>query len=333
MKILGDTWNEALITKEQDIKPRDYCYASELGQPLIDRYLKMIGEPYSNPPNERSRRKFFAGDVWEFVVWQIFSAAGILISNQQRIRSEKYPLIISGRLDFTVGGKPDMDKVIKMSQMPMSEKMRNFYLGVAEKLDYTKEIPETIDELKSLSSYAFEKVLKTGSFDSHNRQAFIYQETTGIPTIISYVCRDDARLNEFDVRPCDTDLITELSQLKGFLDAKERPNKEPLIKFEDKFSKNLSVEYSPYLTLIYGFKEPEDYRNEVDGKISRWNRVLSRMKDIKQGKRLKPSKKEPEGKLMELTANNISAKTEMLLEGWNADDLVNKFDAKIEEEE
>ena len=45
-----------------------------------------------------------------------------------------------------------------------------------------------------------------------------------------------------------------------------------------KFSKNWKVEYSGYLSK-YGFESPGEYRDSVDKKISRWNRVIKRMNE------------------------------------------------------
>lgn len=327
--ILGDTWNNALQTENRPAFKRNYVWASELGQPFIDRWLRMNGTEYSNPPNERSKRKFFAGDIWEYIVWSVFNLAGLVKSRQDEVWVKDGAIPVKGKLDFYIGGKPDKNK-IALPELPAS--MLEFFQRIIDKID-EKEVADCINEVKSLSSFAFERVLKKGLLPTHGLQAFHYSHGTGLPAIVSYVCREDARLKEFEVNgDLKQAYYLDLEMMAMYLKSSERPPKEPLITYDGKFSKNLRVEYSNYLTLVYGFKEPEDYRDEVDGKISRWNRVLARMKDIKDGKRLKPTKKEPDGKLMELTDNNRAAITEMLFEGWKAEELVNDFEAKIEDE-
>ena len=60
---------------------------------------------------------------------------------------------------------------------------------------------------------------------------------------------------------------------------KQMPPKEDLVLYEEslfKFAKNWNVEYSDYLTLLYGFETPEKYRNAWQFKINQWNRVFKR---------------------------------------------------------
>ena len=57
------------------------------------------------------------------------------------------------------------------------------------------------------------------------------------------------------------------------------PPKEPLVVFEEgtwRFAKNFWVEYSSYLTMLYGYATPEAYRMGWQYKVSAWNRVFKR---------------------------------------------------------
>jgi len=85
-----------------------------------------------------------------------------------------------------------------------------------------------------------------------------------------------------------------------------RPPLEPLIMFEDgKFKKNLGIEYSNYLTMLYGFDTPRDYSDAVKSKVARWSRVISRY--IKGDK---------------ITAKNEEVKAEIIREGYDWDYLM-----------
>jgi hypothetical protein len=113
--------------------------------------------------------------------------------------------------------------------------------------------------------------------------------------------------------------------LREHLDSNTRPEPLSLITFEGKFKKRLDIEYSNYLTFIYGFKEPMEYSDSVKGKVASWNRLLKRLKDINEGK------KTATGKETKLTPKNEIAIAEMASEGWNAQELAAK--AKLIEDE
>ena len=99
-----------------------------------------------------------------------------------------------------------------------------------------------------------------------------------------------------------------------------------------KFSKNLDIEYSNFLTLLYGYPRPDAYADEMKPIVARWNRILPRIKMVQEGKRGKPTKKEPEGKLMTLTDSNLSAIEEMKSHGFNPYELAKVADVEEEEE-
>ncbi len=80
-----DTWNNALERNEKVIEPRERLWASELGGSMIDRYYKLRGTPYTNPPNSRSMRKFMAGDIWEWIIKTVLIKAGIPFEQQKRV--------------------------------------------------------------------------------------------------------------------------------------------------------------------------------------------------------------------------------------------------------
>ena len=72
----SEVWNKALeFEPEKKHEPRSHIWASEIGGAYIDRYLKMTGEKPTNPPNARSRRKFEAGNLIEWLVGIILERA------------------------------------------------------------------------------------------------------------------------------------------------------------------------------------------------------------------------------------------------------------------
>jgi len=55
-------WNASMeASVARKIEPRSNCFASEIGQSFVTRWLKMKGVEPSNLPNPRSLRKFTAG--------------------------------------------------------------------------------------------------------------------------------------------------------------------------------------------------------------------------------------------------------------------------------
>ena len=311
---LSNIWNDVVVSpRDREMQRRDYAYASEMGYPLIDRFLKMNAIPMTNPPNDRARRKFFGGNVWEMIVWMAFNFAGLIISKQDTVWVDEGAIRVKGKLDFLIGGKPDFDRARKeIEGLPMPDDMKAFFNKCLVRMSetYSGEYLPCVKEIKSLSTFMFESVeRKEKPIPQHELQLLHYQWGTKTERGgICYVCRDDARLREFDlenVGHLKMKYLNELYVLSEHLKSGERPLLEPLIKWDDRFSKNLGVEYSPYLELIYGFKDPEAYREAVDSKVGRWNRVLKR---IKEGAKL--------------TDNNKEALEEMQAEGYDGQKLV-----------
>lgn len=308
--IIGVPWNFAVVwnqtldnVKDRPLVPRDYIWASELGLGFCDRYLKMNAVPYTNPPNERSRRKFQAGNMWEWVVGMVFIASGLLKKKQVKARTEiKGLLPVSGKIDFTVGGAFDYESAkkriteIRDSLMLLDLELPPFFFTAIDNFvdKYKGQIlQEVCFEGKSVSSFMMEKVQKTGPMPHHVLQDFHYVKgndqglTAGK---ISYICKDDCIMEEFNLTESkevfkaykeDVGSMTEYYH-KGF-DKKDfmrfAPPKEPQVLFEEgvwRFSKNFRVEYSSYLKMLYGYETPEAYRMAWQYKISNWNRVFKR---------------------------------------------------------
>src|SRR4051812_46841359 len=87
----ASVWNQSLeVRADRPLVVRDYVWASEIGGSMLDRYLKMNAVPMSNAPNNRSLRKFQAGDIWEWICALVLKRAGILIETQKKL-SYQYP--------------------------------------------------------------------------------------------------------------------------------------------------------------------------------------------------------------------------------------------------
>lgn len=283
---LDQLWNECVYSNQRPLEPRNYCYASEIGQPLVDRYLKMRGEKPTNPPNMRSLRKFEAGNLTEWIVRFVLQRAGLIVNEQQRVETNYEGLLrVSGRLDFLAGGFVDIDKAredISASQLPESIQASSLY--IAEKLHEkfgTTPLEKKVLEIKSCSSFVMDMMEKTEKPIKHHRlQLFHYMKGLGLKGELVYICKDDLRMICFPLtanEELEKEYTDDLKKLTFYVEAKLLPPLEPLIVVEDgKFKKNLGIEYSNYLQLLYGFETPRDYSDAVKSQVSRWSRVVSR---------------------------------------------------------
>lgn len=284
------TWNQSLLKREErPIEPRAHIYASELGGSPIDIYLSLKGELPTNLPNERSLRKFCAGNFFEDLVRLILARAGVLIDRQQRIEHAYEGLLrVSGRQDFIVGGVPDFFKAeedIHRLKDAMSHFAYQASLDIIEDLKKQdiKEIKETVVEIKSCSSMMFSRYQMTGAAPQHKLQTFHYLKGLGKEEgKIVYISKDDMLLLECQVlnpSKVEDDYKAFIQKITDYYNANELPPKEPLIIFDAtglKFSKNWRVEYSKFLSKLYNFTQPEDYRMFVDKSIAQFNRTYQR---------------------------------------------------------
>src|SRR3972149_7230747 len=108
-------WNKSLENgEERKPQPRERLWASELGNAPVDTYLKLLGTEPSNPPNTRSKRKFEAGNMLEWVVEMVLRRAGIFKDTQAWL-SHQYPgmLEVTGKVDFFAGGEVNVTEANK----------------------------------------------------------------------------------------------------------------------------------------------------------------------------------------------------------------------------
>lgn len=302
--LLTSVWNATIEKNDKALEPRSRVYASELGGAMIDRYLKMKAEPYTNPPNSRSMRKFMAGDIWEWIVQTVLVRAGIKYRTQERVLVE-YPglLPISGRLDFIISGglMPEavtIDETMPPFMQKLTEAIVNTFQG--------KNFEETIIEVKSVGSFVFESLLAQDNPKTHHMlQAAVYKKATNLPASVVYVCRDDVRILQYSVDTVFEDLeqmiVDDLKLITKYHNEDIEPEKESLILWDsiaEKFTKNWKVEYSPYLSKLYSrdmegkdvpFGQPDEYSDWSTPIVSGLNRVVKR---IKEGKDMTKSNEE-----------------------------------------
>lgn len=337
MKIsISQIWNESIIGSDREQTSRDYLWASQLMKPTVDLWLHLRGTQHSNAPNERSRRKFQSGNFFEHMVSMMLIRSGVMTEKQEEIWTE-YDIRVKGKGDFVLSGKFDFDKAIQdiksmllpsdMERMylQMSEAMRNKYEGV--------EFNPCAIEVKSVAERTMTKIEKQNKpLESHIMQTCHYKIGRGLGDgVVLVLCRDDLRMFEYFVTEDDEKRYVErVNYLAGVLKSDTQPAIENEIIFDNvmgKFSKNLGIEYSSFLTMLYGYEKPMDYSDAVKGKVARWNRLLARLKQIESGVLTKT------GKATVLTDKNKMAVDEMSQNGFNAYELVKVADITEEEEE
>lgn len=326
----AEVWNKGLDNNEEKaVEPRDYLWASELGKAPIDVFLRLKGTKPSNPPNKRSRRKFEAGNVFEWIVSLILKRAGILVSEQEHC-SYQYPglLKVTGRSDFIAGGTPDFVRAIaEMKALDMPE----MFIKVAEEMKtyfdahYPTGLITKPLEIKSLGAFVFEGLLRRSAVSKNHRlQLYHYLKAGNYPLgSVVYICRDDMRLMEFDLALGHPDLEKEyyesIQRISEYYLKDEMPPKEKMILFDEdmgKFVTNYNVAYSGYLTMLYGFKDQAEYDAMYKGQVTRWNTAIKRFKDSKK-----------------MTKQNLDSFAEIVENGFDPARIATRFVESLPDDE
>lgn len=329
---LSKMWNKALeqTENEREIEPRDRIFASELGRSDVDIWLKMKGEKPTNPPDKRAKRKFHAGDLYEWFVLLILKKCGILISNQQAVKHKLDGCVeVSGRLDFIAGGIPDYDKgqekidelINELEMPPIFHQVTKNFIQIL-RAEYPHGLDEKVLEVKSTAVFGFDRVERTGkALAGHDLQNFHYARNLNMEGALCYISRDDLRMYEIPILPKDQKLeekyVEKIKRVSGYYLENQMPEPEPVILFDEdtcKFSKNFNVEYSPFLKKLYNIERPDKYDEEFSPIIGRWNRVLAR---IAGGKKL--------------TEDNQMALLEMKKRGFNVVEITSLIKSKKDE--
>jgi hypothetical protein len=323
---LADPWNEAAKSEDRPLKPRDYLFASNIFDSNINTYLSMLGIEPSNPANDRSRRKFFAGHVWEYIVKQVLLVCGVYHQEEIKIDATPFPNLLSvhGRCDFLAGGIVDKEEAwakIKEHNLP------DILHGIAHRaIDkwHGLDLEKKILEIKAVAMFTYDFVEKRRKpIDGHAGQAYHYQRNNkeGLKADIVYVSKDTTLLSQFalPMEHIEEAYMKDIAQKTYYYTRREQPPLDPLMGFDESignFSKNLKVEYSNYLTMLYGYGSPDDYRRSIEPITKRWNNVLGRYAKVEGGALT------PTGKEMKISAENKEVRTEIIKSGYNFDELV-----------
>ena len=282
--------NLAAEKPDRPMLKRSHIWASELAIAPVDVILRMRGTTPTNPPNARSMRKFHAGNVWESYMYLVLYAAGILKSDQTHL-SHQYPglLEVTGKLDFVAGGTPDWERARALvGQVEYLEPIRYFIDNMIDGFERAygnNTLKEIIVECKSVSSFMFPRYQKLGKPSlSHAVQCFHYEKSTGRDEgHVVYINKDDSMMLEFGIyNPSDIEIEykSRIENLTKFYTSDELPPIEQEILFDDetgRFSTNWRVEYSNYLSMLYGYDQPDDYRSKWTPVVSSYNRTLGRI--------------------------------------------------------
>jgi hypothetical protein len=115
MNTFTQIWNNALEEESpRRYEARDYLWASDLGKSNVDIYLSMKGEEPSNLANARLKRKFEAGNMWEWILGLVMRRAGLMTTSQGHTEHQYDGLLkVTGRYDFIGGGKAELEKGLK----------------------------------------------------------------------------------------------------------------------------------------------------------------------------------------------------------------------------
>ncbi len=322
---LATIWNESIVRTDREPSERDYLWASQLLKPPVDLWLQMRGTPTTNQPNERSRKKFQAGNVFEHLVSMVMMRGGVMMEKQDEVWTD-FEIKVKGKGDFILSGQFDFAKAeqdIKAMMLPSS--LEEMFLKICSKMQQAYEGVEfepTVFEIKTVAERTMSKIEKMGKpLESHILQTCHYKIGRGLNDgAVAVLCRDDLRLFEYHVTPEDEKKYREkVKSLADVVSQPTQPPNAPIIVFDEvlcKFSKNLDVEYSSYLTMLYGYERPDVYAEEMKPIVSRWNRILPRIRLHLCGKRSKPTKKDPEGKSL-LTEKNLAVIEEIKQFGFD----------------
>jgi hypothetical protein len=311
-ELLGMPWefsslfNEAIRSlPERPMMKRNYIYASELGGDFVSRYLKMHAHPYSNPFNDRSRRKMISGQIFEWIVYLILTMTGILKQKQLKGEVElKGMLRVSGKLDFVVGGEvvdweaqrqevKTIQKLFALSfsdMPPVIEHSLERVLFRMEQMFSRVPLRQYIFECKSVSGFVYSLIERTNVPRSgHPLQTLHYLIANNEPEgFIGYINRESFEYLQYPVVPTkelmksykqDIKTMTEYYNNSGKNYLKNMPPMEPEVVFEDatfRFVKNNHVEYSPYLTFLTSLKSIDEFAQKWAGELRAFNYAFKR---------------------------------------------------------
>ena len=167
-----------------------------------------------------------------------------------------------------------------------------FFRRVEEVINYLKEsfpngIPKQILEVKSCSEAVMTMVEKSDKASlSYMLQLYHYCRNTGLNGLLIYICKDDSRMKEFIITPDNEVLeklyIDKVTRITEYYKTDKIPEKEKIVLWNEdlkKFTLNLNIQWSDYLTLNYDLKNETEYGDIYRGVVTSWNSVVNRVKN------------------------------------------------------
>lgn len=289
---LAEIWNAGFEDEKRKVEPRDRIWATELNKMDIDIILKLKGIETTNEASDRAKRKFETGDLWEWFVSLILKRAGIFISAQDRLeeRVETGLLSVSGKIDFKVGGQPDLAKAYELlKELELPEKFMKRATRIIAHIEknFPAGVPQHIEEIKTCSLQVFERLEQSNKPSlSYSLQLYHYVRCTGMYGKLTYICKDDSRMKEFVIFPGDEDLekayIEKITRITEYYKKDIIPEKEKPIEWDaelKKFFLNVKVGWSNYLTLNYDIKDETEFGDIYRGVVESWNTVIKRVQN------------------------------------------------------
>jgi hypothetical protein len=285
----GSVWNDALeLSKSYEPRPRENIWAGEVGSSYIDRFLKMRGTIPTNPPNARSKRKFEAGNMLEWLVQMVLKRCDVLREGQTWLKYQ-YPglLEVTGKLDFLAGGTPDWERARhELDHLGLPEFFGRAAKQIIEHLaeTYPCGLKDIILECKSCSSMMWDIYEKHGADKRHQAQLYHYLKAKNMDEgHVLYVSKDDLRLLELGLSHPDPTVEAfykgDIEKMTHYIRSNEQPPLEAEVVFNDttmKFAQNFKVAYSNYLSMLYGFENQMAFEGKWKKVVGQWNRTFGR---------------------------------------------------------
>jgi hypothetical protein len=173
--------------------------------------------------------------------------------------------------------KLGLPELIDHASKQIIQELKTIYKG--------QDLLEKIMEIKSCSTFVFDRALKTKSANrNHILQNFHY--LFGSPFdfgSVTYICKDDCRILEFPTYKSSIDIQVvyqqDISTMTDYYVHKELPPKEKEIIFDEatcRFSKNIFIEYSYYLTKLYKYATPREYADKYKRMCADFNGTFKR---------------------------------------------------------
>jgi len=274
----GDGWNiKDLLadlmgtTAELEPEPRAEIWASDLGKPLVDRWLQMMGIPYSNPLTGKTLMTFFLGKQIEVGVEQMLIRCGVGCRSQEKLVVQQPDCLpVVGRPDLVVQ-VANWEALTAVDDAQWEDSPRDRMALVAQKQAlkallsgwrqrYPEGLPTTVFEVKSLNSYAFkyhrgEEGL-SNAYPHHRLQLYTYMRGLGLTEgHLVYVARDTGWMEEVVVRETEQlekAWIQDVESMSYYYLNEKRPPLEPAqVDGKD----NWRVSYSRYKDYLLNPRE------------------------------------------------------------------------------